>query len=602
MSDKNNHSSPPKKPANQAAKLQLCFGGYSCAGIKEENQDAFAALVPNTTELNSKGAIACIADGVSSANKAAEASQLAVTQFISDYYTTPETWSTRKSAAKVITSLNQWLFSQNSALDSQHYLSEQQQQWLTTFSAIILKSATGYIFHVGDTRISKYRQQSLEVISQDHSCKQGTNAVILTRALGADSRLQVDVHQVDLKPHDIFLLTCDGIHEFLTAQQLKTALASLSTTPDNQELEQLSKTIVEQALAAGSNDNVSCLLAFIHQVPHKQLAEIERELREKSIPPALSIGQSIDNLQIKKILHASSRSHIYLVEDKTSRELFTLKAPSENFVEDAHYLQAFMREAWLGKRVKHDNIMAVYGLNNQSHFLYHTGEYIDGQTLSQWMYDNPKPSIAQVRDIIKQIISALRALQRLDIVHRDLKPDNIMIDKYGQVKLIDYGAVFIASLDENQDTLTALSPQGSLDYIAPETLLSMQANHLSDLFSLGIICYEMLTGQLPYPPQSPTMSYLSYQQWRYRSLKQFRPDLPLWLDVTLQQATQPNPALRFQAFSEFFSYLEKPNIDAVNEYKSQPLLERNPVQFWQGTSLILLLCLLAAMATIFSSP
>lgn len=587
-----NHTTLTSKAS---ASLQLCFGGYSCAGIKEENQDAFAALIPSNNELSSKGAIACIADGVSSASKAADASQLAVTQFISDYYATPETWSTRKSAAKVITSLNQWLFSQNSSFDSHHYISEQQQQWLTTFSAIILKSATGYIFHVGDTRISKYRHQQLEAISQDHNCKQGGNSVVLTRALGADSRLQVDVHQVDLQAQDIYLLTCDGIHEFLSPKQLKAALATLPPSPDNKALEHLSQQIVKQALAAGSDDNVSCLLVFIDKVPNRQLAEIERELREKSIPPALSIGQSIDHYQVKKIIHASNRSHLYLVEDKNTGKQLTLKAPSENFVEDALYLQAFMREAWLGERVKHDNVMAIHGINDNSRFLYHISEYIEGQTLSQWMYDNPKPSIAQVRDIIKQIISALRAFQRLDIVHRDLKPDNIMIDKYGQIKLIDYGAVFVASLDENQETLGEKIPQGSVNYIAPETQLSMKADNLSDLFSLGVICFEMLTGQLPYKPQSKSMNYTNYQQWHYRSIKQYRHDLPLWIDVTLQQATQANPALRSQAFSEFFSNLNKPNIDAFNDYKSQPLLERNPVQFWQGVSLMLFISLMASL-------
>ncbi len=583
--------------AKKSANLQLCFGGYSCAGIKAENQDAFAALIPKTSELSSKGAIACIADGVSSASRAAEASQLAVTQFISDYYATPETWSTRKSAAKVITSLNQWLFSQNSSLDSHHYISEQQQQWLTTFSAIILKSATGYIFHVGDTRISKYRHQQLEAVSQDHNCKQGKNSVVLTRALGADSRLQVDVHQVDLNAGDIYLLTCDGIHEFLSPKQLQSALTTLSEAPDNKELEQLSETIVKQALAAGSDDNVSCLLVLIHHVPNRQFDEIERELREKSIPPALSIDQAIDNFQVKKIIHASTRSHLYLVEDKNTGKQQALKAPSENFVEDALYLQAFMREAWLGERIKHDNIMAINAINEKSGFLYHTSEYIDGQTLNQWMYDNPKPSLAQVRNIIKQVISALRAFQRLDVVHRDLKPENIMIDKYGQVKLIDYGAVFVASLDENQETLTEITPQGSMNYIAPETQLSMQASYLSDLFSLAVICYELLTGQLPYKPQIKSMNYTSYKQWHYRSIKQYRPDLPLWIDVTLQKATQANPALRSQAFSEFYSHLNKPNIDAINDYKSQPLLERNPVQFWQGVSLILFISLVVSVVS-----
>lgn len=592
---KDNINIAQQNVSKSCANLRLSFGGYSCAGIKAENQDAFAALIPKTSELSSKGAIVCIADGVSSASKAADASQLAVTQFISDYYATPDTWSTNKSAAKVITSLNQWLVSQNSNLDSHHYISQPQPQWLTTFSALILKSATGYIFHVGDTRISKYRQQQLEAISQDHNCKRGANSMVLTRALGADSRLQVDVHQVDLQAKDIYILTCDGIHEFLSPKQLKTALATLSSSPDNKELEQLSESIVNQALVAGSNDNVSCLLVFIHDIPNRQLAEIERELRKKVIPPVLSVGQSIDHYQVKKIIHASTRSHLYLVEDKNTRDQLTLKVPSENFVEDAIYLQAFMREAWLGSRVKHENVMVIHGINDDSRFLYHTSEYIDGQTLSQWMYDNPKPSIAQVRDIIKQVISALRVFQRLDVVHRDLKPDNIMIDNYGQVKLIDYGAVFVASLDENQETLLESVPQGAMNYIAPETQLSMEATHLSDLFSLGVICYEMLTGKLPYKPQSKSLNYNSYQQWHYRSIKQYRYDLPLWIDVTLQQATQANPAMRPQAFSEFFSNLNKPNIEAIDDYKSQPLLTRNPVQFWQGVSLILLISLVVTL-------
>lgn len=577
--------------------LQIKFGGYSCAGIKAENQDAFAALVPDQNDLIAKGAIACIADGVSSANKAAEASQLAVTQFINDYYATPQTWSTQKSAAKVITSLNQWLYSQQSSdFNAGNHISAQKQQWLTTFTAMILKSATGYIFHVGDTRVTLYRNKQLETLSQDHNCKQGHKSVILTRALGADSRLQVDVHQVSLQTNDIYLLTCDGVHEFLTKKQVTTLLNTLSSEPDNVELEQLSKALVEQALAAGSDDNVSCLLVMVASIPNKELAEIERELRNKAIPPALEVGQTLDTFQIKKIIHASNRSHVYIVEDSVTGKTLTLKAPSENFAEDALYLQAFTREAWLGERIKHVNVMAIQPLDNNSKFLYHISEYIEGQTLTQWMYDNPKPSIGQVRDIIKQIISALRAFQRLEIVHRDLKPDNIMIDQYGQIKLIDYGAVFVASLDENQETLLENVPQGSVNYIAPETQLTMQANHLSDLFALGVICYEMLTGELPYKPDaSVSNNYTHYHQWHYRSVKQHRSDLPLWLDLTLQQATEANPKLRSQVFSEFYANLSKPNIEAIDEYKSLPLIQRNPVLFWQGLSIVLFICLLLSL-------
>jgi serine/threonine protein kinase len=237
--------------------------------------------------------------------------------------------------------------------------------------------------------------------------------------------------------------------------------------------------------------------------------------------------------------------------------------------------------------------------SEKSKFLYHVCEYIDGQTLSQWMFDNPEPNLGQVRDIVEQIIIALRSFQRLDVVHRDLKPDNIMIDTYGKVFLIDYGTALIASLAENDSVLAETVPQGTLNYIAPETLLSLHADQQSDLFSLGVITYEMLCGQLPYKPMPVSVSnshncksketkksQYDYSQWHYRSIRQFRTDLPFWLDMVLSKATQADPKLRMQAFSELKADLSKPTDSAFDDYKSQPILQRNPVLFWQGATLL----------------
>lgn len=577
------------EPKASSSKLEVLFGGYSSAGIKEENQDAFTAFVPKDSELIAKGAVATIADGVSSASKAAQASQLAVTQFVHEYYATPQTWSTRKSAAKVITSLNQWLYSQGGVINQEH-------QWLTTFSSVILKSNTGYIFHVGDSRIARYRNDGIEVLTRDHNRKQGNQRMVLTRALGADSRLEVDCSKTDLQTGDVFLLTCDGVHEYLNHKALKALLSELSSAPTNHELESLAEKIVQQALLAGSDDNVSCLLVFINSVPNRQLAEIERDLMSKAIPPALEVGTKLDGYIVRKILHASIRSHLYLVEHKNDKQKCVLKTPSSNFQDDPIYLQGFKREAWVGEHINHANVMSIKPGKANSKFLYHICEYIEGQTLSEWMHDNPKPSIAQVRDIIFQIINALRAFQRLELVHRDLKPDNVMIDAFGQVKLIDYGTVSVAALDENQDTIEECVPQGSLNYIAPETLLHMQADYRSDMFSLGVICYEMLSASLPYKPMTRAeVTFDNYQQWQYLSIKQQRAELPLWLDLALERATAADPAQRFSAFSEFQAELSKPNHSAIEVYKKQPLLQRDPVRFWQLISAILAFALLASL-------
>ncbi len=574
MSAKSSQDKTASSPKGDKNKLSLSFGGYSCAGKKAQNQDAFAALIPQGNDTVSKGIVATIADGVSSASKAAEAAQLSVTQFINDYYATPETWSTQKSAAKVLTSLNQWLYSQSDGIN------KQSAEWLTTFSALIVKSSTGYIFHVGDTRISLFRQNKISAITHDHNRKQSHGHTVLTRALGADSRLKVDVHQVDIQTGDIYLLTCDGVHEYLTDKQISIQLRKLNkqdeSPPSNQELEQTSQQLTQLAIEHGSDDNVSCLLVYINNTPNRELIEIERDLLNKTIPPALSIGMKLDGYKVCKIIHASTRSHLYLVEslaenladnlfdnikeNKTDKVLSVLKVPSENFSDDPLYLQGFIREAWLGERINHQHIMKIKTGNVNSPFLYHVCEYINGQTLTQWMFDNPLPSIAQIRDIIQQITLALRTFQRLELVHRDLKPDNIMIDNNGQIKLIDYGTVLIASLAENSDTLTETVPQGTLNYIAPETLLSLKADHQSDLFSLGVIAYEMLCGELPYKPMlRAEVCFNDYAQLQYRSIKQFRGDLPLWLDLALEKSTKADPTLRDHACSELNADLNKPN-------------------------------------------
>lgn len=579
------------KDQSVVAQLQLHFGGYSSAGKKTENQDAFAAFEPKGSDLTAKGAVAAIADGVSSATKAADAAQLAVTQFIEQYYGTEPTWSTQKSAAKVLTSLNSWLYSQ---VDSN---SGQKQQWLTTFSALIIKSSTGYLFHLGDTRISAYKNNQLETITSDHNRKQVGNNSVLTRALGADLRLQVDVHQIDIQTGDIYMLTCDGVHEYLSAKFIKQQLGGLSSCPSAQELEQLSKLIAEQAISQGSDDNVSCLLVHVNNTPNRESVEIERNLLSRRIPPALAVGMKLDGYKIGKVIHASHRSHLYLAQHEDDETLVVLKVPSQNFADDPIYLQGFMREAWVGERINHSNVMRVKSDQKNSRFLYHVCEYIDGQTLSEWMHDNPKPSIAQVRNIIGQVIAALRTFQRLELVHRDLKPDNIMIDKFGQIKLIDYGTALIASLDENNDSIEETVPQGTLNYIAPETLLTLTATNLSDLFSLGVICYEMLSGELPFKPMQQTrVTQTQYSDWQYRSIKLFRSDLPIWLDLSLRQCTQADPKLRYQAFSELATDLAKPNLVAVEEYKKQPILQRNPVKFWQGMSLLLFIALIYSIA------
>ncbi len=182
----------------------------------------------------------------------------------------------------------------------------------------------------------------------------------------------------------------------------------------------------------------------------------------------------------------------------------------------------------------------------------------------------------------------MRAFQRLEMEHRDLKPENIMITDNGQVKIIDFGTVKVKGLSEIRSVLLEDRPVGSVDYIAPEYLLENAGNYQSDLFSLGVIVYEMLSGKLPYK-----MSHAhrrlpkSLQEWQYMPITEVDKSIPLWVDCALKKATHPAIKERHQAYSEFIQDLLKPNRELMEQHQQTPFIQKNPLLFWKITSALL---------------
>jgi serine/threonine protein phosphatase PrpC len=558
-------------------KLNVEFGGYSNKGPKAQNQDAFAAWLPTDSQLESKGAVASIADGVSACSRAREAAVTCVTNFIQDYSQTPDTWMVKRAASRVLEGLNRWCHGQH---DYQH---DGHSQMVTTFSALVFKSTTGYLLHVGDSRIYRLQGKQFEQLTADHISRQGSNRY-LTRAIGIDPKLDIDYRTFELLPQDVFLFSTDGVHEFLSSKQLQSLLGDAS-----ENLELAAEKIVQAALDAGSDDNVSCLLVRVAQLPSGDLDEYYRQLTRLAMPPALDIGMKLEGYRVLQLVFNGIRSSLYKVQCEVNGKIYGLKTPSQHFADDPVYLSGFLREEWIGQRVKHPNIMAIYSRPDNAKFMYHVCEYIEGQTLRQWMYDNPQPSLDQVRGIISQLIVALRVLERRDMVHRDVKPENVMITHQGEVKLIDFGTVWVGALAETNTLPVEDIALGSVHYIAPEYLITHHSDHRSDLFSLAVLCYEMLSGTLPfaafrYQDYVPT----HYSEWQYQSLHHRRQDLPAWINLSLRKALQADPALRYQAFSEFIADLAKPNRSLIVADKKQPLAQRNPLLMWQLISGFLL--------------
>ncbi|MEH6825127.1 MAG: protein kinase [Motiliproteus sp.] len=562
--------------------LRVSFGGCSIAGVKAENQDAFAAHLPNAPLREHKGAVCALADGVSSSAESHVASQTSVTDFIQQYFSTPDSWTVKTSAGRVLHALNRWLYQHgNSGNRAKNSL-------VTTFSALVIKSATVHLLHVGDSRIYRYRDGQLEQLTRDHASTYGGDKSYLTRALGVDPHLEVDYQQFGAERGDLYLLSSDGLHEFIPHRALQQQLSTLGA-----DLEAEAKRLVGTALENGSDDNISALLVRIDNLALEDLDEAHRKLTQLPIPPVLKAGNRIDGYEVQEVLYSGTRSHLYLVRDETSKGLYCLKAPSLNFAEDPLYLDGFIKEEWVGKRINHPGVMKTFSPARPKQFLYYLAEYIPEQHLRQWADQHPQPSIEQVRALVKQIAQGLRALQRLDMIHQDLKPENVLVDAQGRTKLIDFGTVRVAGMDEISSPLERDIPQGSVNYVAPEYLIGQPGSHRSDLFSLGVIAYELLTGKVPFK-QRHSNDYLinAYSDLSYIPARQHRQDLPEWIEGALRKACSPDPARRYAALSEFLYDLEHPNKDLIHSERQKPLLEKNPLLFWKGLSAVLALALL----------
>jgi len=212
------------------------------------------------------------------------------------------------------------------------------------------------------------------------------------------------------------------------------------------------------------------------------------------------------------------------------------------------------------------------------------------------MVDHPRPPLDEVRALVAQLARGLQALHSREMLHQDLRPENVMIDRQGTVKLIDLATVHVAGLAEGSPAPQVDRPPGTLQYMAPEYLLGQGGSPRADLFSLAALTYQMLCGQLPYGLDAARVrSPQALRTLRYVPLRHHRPELPAWLDAVLKKALSPEPARRQEVVSEFVYDLHAPGAQ-FQSTRSPPLVERNPVRFWQATTLLLALAVLGLLA------
>ncbi|MDH5432554.1 MAG: protein kinase [Gammaproteobacteria bacterium] len=565
--------------------LAVHIGKNSIVGTKSQNEDCAGSFVPDIeATLTSKGIAVAIADGVSSAEAGKEASQTAVHNFLEDYFQTPDTWSVSHSGQKILTAINLKLYRKS------HEFINEEKGYLCTFSGMVIKSQLAHIFHAGDSRVYHLKDGILKQLTRDHVATLGKGRSILARAVGMDTNLHIDYSKVNLKEGEQFLLTTDGVHDFVSLEQMKSILVS------EQSAQQKSESLVALAQQQESDDNISCIVVEIDKLPKESLDDYNTKLTRLPFPPELEPGMKIDGFLIKKEIFASSRSQLYLAEDESSGIKVVMKTPSINFENDTSYIDRFIQEEWIGKRIDSPYVVKTLKQVRKRSFLYYLMEYVSGQTLEKWMQNNRFPSPRIAIKIIEQIAEGLQAFHRQETIHQDLKPGNVMITDEGEVKIVDFGSVFVAGIAEVFRPLVHEGALGTASYSDPQYLLGINSGVQGDLYALATITYELFTGELPYGQAiEECRSMLDYDRLRYRSANQFNPVIPLWFDRTLERGVAFNLEKRYTTLKEFMKDLHKPNADYLlddPDYKK----DKSVTLFWQIISGFWLLTLVLVWA------
>ena len=558
--------------------FKATVGICTSPGIKPVNEDAVGFRVAEDHLLNTKGAVAVVADGVSTAEAGKEAAERCVEAVLTDYFTTPETWSVKHAIQKILTPLNRKLYNLG------HEIQNEARGYITTLSLLVVKSHMGYLFHIGDSRIYQLSVETGEFkqLTRDHTASISEEKNYLIRAMGMDTSLNVDYSVVALKPGDIFFLSSDGIHDFLAEEKIRELIEA---NPDDYDA--ACRAIVDAASAAQSNDNLSCCLLRIDQLGVENIEDLNERLTRLPFPPELSPGLKMDGYEVLEEMYASERSQLYRVRDMESGVELVMKTPSQNYCDDPAYIERFIMEEWIGSRIDHPNVVKVIAPRKERKFLFYLMEMVSGQTLDKWLEDHPDRRPSELIVLVEKIVAGMEGLHEKETVHQDLKPSNIMVTPEQEIKIVDFGSVYAPGIHEIFTPVEREEALGTLDYSDPAYRFHINTGIKGDIYSLGVLVYEMFTGFLPYGAKlEKCHSYDDFHALKYVPSYHYRDIIPLWFDEALKKAVSIDPSARYSTLQGFLHDLKNPNVEYLKE---DPVQEgsKDTLLFWKMLSFML---------------
>lgn len=294
----------------------------------------------------------------------------------------------------------------------------------------------------------------------------------------------------------------------------------------------------------------------------------------------LSKGQKInDRYEIIKTIGEGGMANVYLANDTILDRKVAIKVLRGDLSNDEKFIRRFQREALSVSNLSHPNIVEVYDVGEEDGQYYIVMEYIEGKTLKQLLKKRETLTLPEVIDIMLQLTDGLAHAHESYIIHRDIKPQNIMILDNGLVKITDFGIAM--ALNATQLTQTN-SVMGSVHYLPPEQANGKSATVKSDIYSLGILMYELITGSVPFKGDNAVEIALKHMKEKIPSIRKQNPTIPQSVENIVIKATAKNPRNRYDSVKEMHDDLEvcmeKENAKKVTfEYPENDIDDSEPI-------------------------
>jgi tetratricopeptide (TPR) repeat protein len=257
--------------------------------------------------------------------------------------------------------------------------------------------------------------------------------------------------------------------------------------------------------------------------------------------------------EILEVLGEGGMGAVYKAKDRALDRLVALKVIRPELASNPDILLRFKQEILLSSKVTHRNVVRIYDLGDTGPLKFITMEYVDGKDLRQALRQHGRLGVNDAVDIIEQVLSGLASAHREGIIHRDLKPGNIMQDGTGRVVVMDFGLARTIVGDEMTRTGMMV---GTMEYMSPEQAQAQTLDARSDIFTVGLIFYELLAGRMPYEADSAVASLLKRSRERAAPVSSHDPAIPRSLSSIVAKCLEPEPKLRYQTAAEALADLE----------------------------------------------